>query len=409
MLPKTVSLRIRVHILFVFSIWCSALLAPGGTAYAGNVHFDFYGDVIDLDIDESLCAEVPKSLTNSDVEQFYAQMNEGRYQPVIKALLSYKEQYHLNDWFYYQLIRKTAQQISPKADNYPRYTLYKWFLLAKSGYDATVVAGKEEILFYVQSDENIYDIPYYRRNGKQYVCLNYHDYGKVDFKSEELNTPAISIPEAKKPFSYKVTLIPDFTADEYVEKDIAFDYLNKSYHFKVKLNPGLQNLFTNYPVVDFESYFNIPLSTETYNSLIPALKKNLKGMSQKNGVDYLMRFTRNSFLYETDEENFGKERRLSPEQTLMNKYSDCDDRAGLFFYLVKEIYDLPMIVLLYPKHVTIAVKFDNPSRNTIVYKNSKYSVCEPTPQAEDMSIGQVSQELRAQPYQVAYEYTPQKK
>ena len=60
-------------------------------------------------------------------------------------------------------------------------------------------------------------------------------------------------------------------------------------------------------------------------------------MSQQKGVDYLMNFTRNAFLFETDQKNFGVEKRLSPEQTLMNSYSDCDDRVALLYYLVKEM------------------------------------------------------------------------
>lgn len=193
------------------------------------------------------------------------------------------------------------------------------------------------------------------------------------------------------------------------KKNIAFNYNNKQYHFRVKMNPQMEKIFVNYPVVDYESYFNIPLSNETYTSLIPMLKDNVSAMNQKGGVDYLMRFTRNAFLYEDDQKVFGKEKRLSPEQTLLNDYSDCDDRAALFFYLVKEIYDLPMIVLLYPTHVTIAVKFDKPRGKTIVYKGSKYSICEPTPQMQDLSVGQISSNLRNTPFQVAYEYTPGKR
>ncbi|MEI9809952.1 MAG: hypothetical protein WDO16_19955 [Bacteroidota bacterium] len=78
---------------------------------------------------------------------------------------------------YYQLIRKTAQKISPKAENYPRYTLYKWFLLTRSGYNSILTVAGDSVLFYVQSDENIYNIPYRMKGGKQFVCLNYHDYG----------------------------------------------------------------------------------------------------------------------------------------------------------------------------------------------------------------------------------------
>ncbi len=122
-----------------------------------------------------------------------------------------------------------------------------------------------------------------------------------------------------------------------------------------------------------------------------------------------MRFTRYAFLYENDEDNFGKEKRLSPEGTLFAKYSDCDDRAALFFYLVKEIYNLPMIALLYPTHITMAVQFEKPVGNPIVYKGKTYSVCEATPQKEDLKIGQISAKLRDKPYEVVYQYIPAEK
>jgi len=119
-----------------------------------------------------------------------------------------------------------------------------------------------------------------------------------------------------------------------------------------------------------------------------------------------MRFTRYAFLYQTDENNFGKEKRLSPEQTLFSKYSDCDDRAALFFYLVKEIYNLPMIALLYPTHISMAVQFDKPVGKSIVYNGEKYSVCEPTPQNQDLRIGQISANLQKVSYEVVYQYSP---
>ena len=132
-------------------------------------------------------------------------------------------------------------------------------------------------------------------------------------------------------------------------------------------------------------------------------------MDQKKGVDYLMRFTRYAFLYENDEQNFGAEKRLSPEQTLLNKYSDCDDRAALFIYLVKEIYDLPMIALLYPTHLTMAVQFDKPVGEFITYKGKKYSFCEPTPQAQDLKIGQLANKLKNIKYEIVYAYEPAKR
>ena len=119
-----------------------------------------------------------------------------------------------------------------------------------------------------------------------------------------------------------------------------------------------------------------------------------------------MRFTRYAFLFEPDSRQFGNEKRLSPEQTLLYEQSDCDDRAALFFYLVKEIYNLPMLVLAFPEHVTIAVKFDKPVGTPIMYKGEKYSVCEPTPQKQDLKLGQLSPNLDKATYEIAYAYIP---
>jgi hypothetical protein len=385
------------------------MMAIGTIAKGQNYSFDFYNGTFNFSTDSVLNIHVSKTANVAEVSKFYTEILAGNYDPLISSLKKYQEQYRLNDWIYYQLIRKTAEQISPKADNYFRYTLYKWFLLSKCGYDARLAVGNNQVIFYVRNEENINDIPFFMIDGKKYMCLNYHDYGKLFKKADAYIPVNISIPEAKNAFSYKVTRMPDFKPESYEEKDVEFSYRQKIYHFKLKVNEDVQTIFKNYPGVDFESYFNIPLSRETYSSLIPILKNNLKEMDLKKGVDYLMRFTRYAFLYENDEQNFGAEKRLSPEQTLLNKYSDCDDRAALFFYLVKEIYNLPMVALLYPTHLTMAVQFDKPVGEFIVYNGKKYSFCEPTPQKENLRIGQVSSSLKNIKFEVVYAYEPLKR
>ncbi|HVF95692.1 MAG TPA: hypothetical protein VM871_00140, partial [Flavisolibacter sp.] len=176
--------------------------------------------------------------------------------------------------------------------------------------------------------------------------------------------------------------------------------------FRVKLNPQVKAIFTNYPVVDYGLQFNMPLSRPTYESLIPSLKREVKNLKQKEGVEFLIDFTRYAFLFKPDGENFGGEKRLSPEQTLLYEYSDCEDRAALFFMLVKEIYNLPMLVLTYPDHVTVAVQFEKAYGKAVEYNGAKYSICEPTPQKLDLRIGQLSPLLRNKQYQIAYAYKP---
>jgi hypothetical protein len=374
-----------------------------------TIHFDFYGDPIEFTLDKSFVVDFTDPPSERSIYSFYQRIEKSDYTSVLNTITSYKKKHRLDDWLYYQLIRKTAQQISPKAANYKRYTLYKWFLLIKSGYDALLTFAGDQLLFYIRSDENIYNIPTHIHKGKQYVCLNFHDYKNIDFEKDKFSGFNIEIAEAKNTFSYKITQLPEFRSGDYLEKDIRFNYYDQDNIFKVRLNPEIKTIFANYPVVDYESYFNIPLSHETYKSLIPLLKKRLKGLSKKNGVDYLMRFTRNAFVFEPDSTSFGAEKRLSPEQTLLYDYSDCEDRAALFFYLVKEIYDLPMIVLVFPRHVTVAVKLEKPVGKPITHNGVRYTVCEPTPQREDLNLGELMPEYTKASYEIAYVYMPGKR
>jgi hypothetical protein len=376
---------------------------------ANRIQFDFCGEPISFDFNKKLVPAEQVLSTETSVKAFYRNLNGTDYDVIINALQAYKEKFKPDDWLFYQLIRKTAQQISPKTDDYHRYTLYKWYFLSRTGYDALLAISGDYILFYIHSEENTYNIPNRVVNGKQYVCLNYHDYGNnIDFQKNKFSVVELAVPEAKNSFSYKITHLPEFRSTDYKVKELRFNYNDNEYQYNVKLNNQIQTLFINYPVVDYSLYLNIPLSKETYYSLIPLLRKSVKGMSVRNGVDYLMRFTRYAFLFEPDTQVFGSEKRLSPEQTLLYDQSDCEDRVALFYCLVKEIYNLPMIVLSYPKHVTIAVQFNKPVGRPIIYNGNKYTVCEPTPQKEDLPVGQLLPELKKAPYEVMYVYNPQK-
>jgi hypothetical protein len=385
-----------------FCVQLSAAPLPSGT-----LRFEFLGDSLQIEADPSLAVHFDGNISPAAIRSFYRDINQSQYHSLIQFLQETREDKKLDDWLFYQLVRKTAQQLAPKADNYYRYTLYKWFLMVKSGYDAALNIYNDQLLFYVYSTDEVFEIPLYVKNGRQYVCLNIHDYAKASGQQvRKIEEIEIKDQAAEKPFSYKVTRLPEFNEAMYAEKEIRFPYRDSVYHFTVKLNQQVQSIFTNYPIVDYGSYFNIPMSRQTYSSLLPLLKNRLSGLKEKQGVDYLMHFTRNAFLYEDDYQHFGKEKRMAPEETLLAASSDCDDRAALFFYLVKEIYNLPMLALVYPSHITVAVQFEKPFGKTIEYAGKKYSVCEPTPQAGNLAIGELAPKYRNQAYQVVYAYQP---
>lgn len=374
---------------------------------AHKIGFDFYGDSVRFELYRDARPAFIGALSPESIDDFFGRISATGQQPVVDAITAYKRSQHPDDWVYYQLIRKTANALCPKAENYYGYTLYKCYLLGKSGYDVALKIVGDKLLFYVHSDADVYDIPSFTRDGKKYICLNYHDYGfNIDFGQQTSYAIFPAVPEAVGTFSYAVNKLPQFRADHYRERKLAFSYRGKRYRLRVKLTDDVKTIFSNYPVVEYAQQFNQPLSSETQSTLIPQLKEKVSDMSITKGVGFLMHFTRYAFAYEPDRENFGREKRLSPEQTLLYESSDCEDRAALFFYLVKEIYNLPMLVITFPDHVTVAVKLDKPVGRQIMHNGVAYSVCEPTPQGDDLPIGALSPALASVPYEVAYAYEP---
>lgn len=370
---------------------------------------DFGGDSILIEVNNNVNVPLKKPISHNSIVDFYTQVSGSAFQPIVDALNKYRAKNPLDDWFFYQLIRYTAEKISPKAVDYHRYTLYKAFLLQETGYSVITRLRNDTMLLYTQSADPVYDIPSIARNNQQFVCLNYHDYGFIDFSTGGFSTtPILAEKNNCRSFSYKIENIPDFKSSAYLEKNFDFAYGSMEYQFSILVNKQVQKIFTNYPVVDYAYQFSIPLSKTTYQSLIPALKKELVGFNQQNGVNYLMHFTRNAFAFETDSRIYGKEKRLSAEQMLLYDYSDCEDRSAFFFFLVKEIYNLPMIVLSYPTHITVAVQFNKAPGNPIYYKGNPYWVCEPTPQKRNLKIGQLLPELKNQQFDVVYEYAPKR-
>lgn len=401
-------MSLKPTILFVFLCCFFSVSEVYAETEENVVVVNFYGNSLQFPNPGTLILNNQTNLDEETIRNFYEGLKLKGVVGVAEKLQNYKKQQQLDDWLYYQLIRTVAGAIAPKAENYHKYTLLKWFLLRQSGYDATISVCNNKLLLYIQTDEEVFDVPYHKKGNKQYVCLNYHDFGTIDFDKEKFKEVVLDEEQSLNSFTYKITRLPDFKPESYAVKELQFDYGQRDYHFRILVNDEVKKIFANYPVVDYAYYFNIPLSKTTYSSLIPLLRENIKGMNQDNGVDYLMRFTRYAFAFETDTKNFGKEKRLSPEQTLLYENSDCEDRAAFFFYLVKELYNLPMIALSYPEHITIAVQFSKPVGHPIYYKGNEYSICEATPQRQDLKLGQSIPHLKKVPFDVVYEYRPEK-
>jgi hypothetical protein len=360
----------------------------------------FYGDTLHIELPITQSCQPPNNLSENAISQFIEELDNLNWQATIENLERFRNEKRLDDWLYYQVIRKVAQEVFPKQANYYAYTIAKWHLLDELGYAAAISFGEEQLLLYVHTKESIFNLPVHNYNNKQYVCLNLHDY---QFNYQQIGGKSRSIysNEEGKSFSYQISSLP-VLASTTTTKQVRFQEV----HFEFQLNESVQQIFKNYPTVDYALHFNMPMSAATYGSLIPTIQQQLKGKSQHAAIEWLMQFTRYAFLYEPDHSYFGRETRLSPEQTLFSPASDCEDRSALFYFLVKELFNLPMIVLEYHDHLTIAVALEKGKGKPIVYQGKKYYVCEPTPQEKDLRIGELPQKYRSAPFDIVLAYQP---
>jgi hypothetical protein len=109
------------------------------------------------------------------------------------------------------------------------------------------------------------------------------------------------------------------------------------------------------------------------------LRRILKGKTESESVGLLLRLVQTAFAYQVDREQFGRERTLFSEETLSFPYSDCEDRAILFSYLVRSTLGLEVIGLAYPGHVATGVALNSGSAGTQVkWKGKEYTICDPT-------------------------------
>ena len=126
-------------------------------------------------------------------------------------------------------------------------------------------------------------------------------------------------------------------------------------------------------------YSKASLSDLAKESLYPVLRKAIAGKTQAQAANILIDFVQTGFEYATDQQQFGYERPLYPDEALYYPFCDCEDRSILFACLVRELMGLDVVFLDYPEHLATAVHFtENVNGDYLVLEGNRYIVCDPT-------------------------------
>jgi hypothetical protein len=212
---------------------------------------------------------------------------------------------------------------------------------------------------------------------------------------------------ASLPLVMDIVRLPTLPTPDTIERLITFTHRGQEREVLVYLNRDHLRMMDEYPYYSQTSYFNIGLSREAERSLLPQLREMMSGLTNREKVEFLLSFTRTSFFYKDDRRRYGKEKPMTPEQTLYHSYSDCEDRSALFFYLNRKLIGIPAIVLDFETHVGTAVELPGSQGSKFQYKGHEFVYCEPTGPQDVLKIGEMWEEVRNQKARILTEYFPQ--
>jgi hypothetical protein len=316
---------------------------------------------------------VKKPVNDKSIPKYFEEMSRIDTKPMLQQINEYANMLMLNDYGKFMLVRQIAAEILDDEDS---RMLFAWYLMTKMGYDIRVGYGPGFTILMVPSENMLFSRPFLTFNNQKYFIFNFDDSQKRRFSN--LYTYDKSHPSAKKYFDFSITKLPAIGKYDN-KKELKFKYQGKTYILDYDYNQDLVKYFDYYPQTDYSIYFKAPVSPKTLASFARAFKPILKDKSEQEALNIILRFVQTAFLYKTDDDHFGREKPLIPDETLYYQYSDCEDRSILFSVLVKELLNLDVVGLKYEGHMAVGVKTNSkPKGDYIGHNNTRYLVCDPT-------------------------------
>jgi hypothetical protein len=363
----------------------------------------FYSETISFDFDKD---KLPSDYYRFDewfVRRYYRELSTGNFDELISILKENQQKYNLNGWLTYDLITEMIDEIaSEKPTNYKR--LLTWFLLTKMDYDARLTHYKNTYYIQVYTTDNLYQIPFFELNDRTFINVTAVKNSKKN-RRKNLDFFLIEyIPNPKgKPLTFSLIETPTFTP-EIVTRTIRYWGDGKWRKIMINLDKNIIDLMDDYPIVEERDYLERNFSGTLKNSLVNQLRQQMANLSELDKVQFLLAFTRSGFKYKEDTEHFGYNRPMIADEVLYYTFSDCEDRSALFYNLVKELIDLPMIIVAYSDHLTIGVKLKNNQGKLLHHNGETYTICDPTGPNNSDKVGIYPKGYERKSYEIIGSY-----
>lgn len=375
-----------------YSFWPNSLTSPSET-----LTISFYSEELSIQYHPDIKRDFTRRLEEATIVEFYEALEDTEYEEIISSIKKQHSKLRLNDWLVYELTQKIIDEIYTNSTRKEK-VLANWFLLSKLGYDTRLAFLKNEVFIYVRSADDIYETPLIEDGGNKFVGLTEMQYKRTSSNKAVYLLNFLARPNGRS-FTFSLEDLPRLKVDE-IQKKFQFNWEGTDYEITVQCDKTLVEVMKKYPVIGETDYVKTPFSSTLKASLLPQIRTIIAGKSIKETLEVLTTFTRSAFRYREDESYFGRSKPMIRDEVFFYPYSDCEDRSALFYGLVDELLGLPMIIVAFPDHLTIAVALDEPIGPSIRYKGKKYYICDPTGPSNSSEIGRVPKGYEKQSFEI---------
>ena len=312
-----------------------------------DITFDFYGTKLGFDLQDKIKNANFYPQNQKGITNFFSTVASSEYEELIKDIDNIRVDMQLNDWGLYLLVLKVSHKVYRDSDN---AKLLSWFIFNKLGYAVKVGLAKKHIILMHYSKKNIYSTPNYSFGKRKYYVLSHYAKGNVG----RIFSYKQDYPGSTKALDLALDKLPLFKPN-IKTKTISFKEYGKTYKVSYPYNQNLIDFMSTYPQADYETFFNAPLDDRTYKSIAESLKKYLDGKQIGDAMNFVLHFVQKSFKYSKDNVQFNREKVMFAQETLYFDRSDCEDRAVLFSYLIKELFSITVYGVHYKGHMATAL------------------------------------------------------
>ncbi len=356
----------------------------------------FYSEQFTLPYDPGMIMAGNVSIEEKSMVRFYQQMLRTDYQSFLSALEEKKQHLRLNDWLFFELLHQSVSEIF-RTYSPTEQELVCWFFLSRHGFDTRLTFRDDEVFLYVYTLDEVFEVPMIKEQGRTYVNLTSVHHPPQQQQALYLLNYAAR-PDGR-PFSFYLQELPALRPQPALNT-FRFAYQEYVYQLDVQFDLTLIELMKNYPFIAERQYLEVPLSPTLAASLLPQLQRMLTGKTPQETMEFLVAFTRSAFEYKDDKEYFGRSKPMIADEVFHYPFSDCEDRSALLFQLVRQLLDLPMLIIAFDDHLTIAVALPKPCGQPVVFNHRNYYICDPTGPLNSSAIGQFPQGYEQAPFEV---------